>query len=159
VKPVFCHLEGCHISKGAQIGPFARLRPGTELSEDVKVGNFVEIKNSTISAKSKINHLSYIGDTTIGENSNIGAGTITCNYDGISKHITEIGNDVFIGSNTLLVAPVSVGDNSMTASGTIVTESIPSGNLAIGRVKQVNKPGYVKKLVALLKSKKKSKDN
>ena len=155
----FCHLEGCHISKGAQIGPFARLRPGTELSEDVKVGNFVEIKNSTISAKSKINHLSYIGDTTIGENSNIGAGTITCNYDGISKHITEIGNDVFIGSNTLLVAPVSVGDNSMTASGTIVTESIPSGNLAIGRVKQVNKPGYVKKLVALLKSKKKSKDN
>jgi len=155
----FCHLEGCHISKGAQIGPFARLRPGTELSEDVKVGNFVEIKNSTISAKSKINHLSYIGDTTIGENSNIGAGTITCNYDGISKHTTEIGNDVFIGSNTLLVAPVSVGDNSMTASGTIVTESIPSGNLAIGRVKQVNKPGYVKKLVALLKSKKKSKDN
>jgi len=155
----FCHLEGCHISKGAKIGPFARLRPGTELSEDVKVGNFVEIKNSTISAKSKINHLSYIGDTTIGENSNIGAGTITCNYDGISKHTTEIGNDVFIGSNTLLVAPVSVGDNSMTASGTIVTESIPSGNLAIGRVKQVNKPGYVKKLVALLKSKKKSKDN
>lgn len=155
----FCHLEGCHISKGAKIGPFARLRPGTELSEDVKVGNFVEIKNSTISTKSKINHLSYIGDTTIGENSNIGAGTITCNYDGISKHTTEIGNDVFIGSNTLLVAPVSVGDNSMTASGTIVTESIPSGNLAIGRVKQVNKPGYVKKLVALLKSKKKSKDN
>ncbi len=155
----FCHLEGCHISKGAKIGPFARLRPGTELSEDVKVGNFVEIKNSTISAKSKINHLSYIGDTTIGENSNIGAGTVTCNYDGISKHTTEIGNDVFIGSNTLLVAPVSVGDNSMTASGTIVTESIPSGNLAIGRVKQVNKPGYVKKLVALLKSKKKSKDN
>lgn len=155
----FCHLEGCHISKGAKIGPFARLRPGTELSEDVKVGNFVEIKNSIISAKSKINHLSYIGDTTIGENSNIGAGTITCNYDGISKHTTEIGNDVFIGSNTLLVAPVSVGDNSMTASGTIVTESIPSGNLAIGRVKQVNKPGYVKKLVALLKSKKKSKDN
>ena len=155
----FCHLEGCHISKGAKIGPFARLRPGTELSEDVKVGNFVEIKNSIISAKSKINHLSYIGDTTIGENSNIGAGTVTCNYDGISKHTTEIGNDVFIGSNTLLVAPVSVGDNSMTASGTIVTESIPSGNLAIGRVKQVNKPGYVKKLVALLKSKKKSKDN
>ena len=155
----FCHLEGCHISKGARIGPFARLRPGTELSEDVKVGNFVEIKNSTINTKSKINHLSYIGDTTLGENSNIGAGTITCNYDGISKHTTKIGSDVFIGSNTLLVAPVSVGDKSMTASGTVVTEDIPSGNLAIGRVKQVNKPGYVKKLVALLRSKKKLKDN
>ena len=154
----FCHLEGCHISQGSQVGPFARLRPGTELNDNVKIGNFVEIKNSTINQNSKVNHLSYIGDTSIGRHSNIGAGTITCNYDGVNKYKTEIGNEVFVGSNTLLVAPVTVGDQSMTATGTIVTDDIPRGDLAIGRVKQENKTGYVKKLMKLLKSKKKRKN-
>ena len=154
----FCHLEGCHISQGSQVGPFARLRPGTELNDNVKIGNFVEIKNSTINQNSKVNHLSYIGDTSIGRHSNIGAGTITCNYDGINKYKTEIGNEVFVGSNTLLVAPVTVGDQSMTATGTIVTRDVPQGDLAIGRVKQENKTGYAKKLMGMLKSKKKQKN-
>lgn len=151
----FCHLEGCHISQGSQVGPFARLRPGTELSENVRIGNFVEVKNSIVSQGSKVNHLSYIGDTSIGENSNIGAGTITCNYDGVNKHRTKIGDEVFLGSNTLLVAPVAVGNQSMTATGTIVTKDIPQGDLAIGRTKQENKTGYANKL---MKSKKKRKD-
>ena len=154
----FCHLEGCHISQGSQVGPFARLRPGTELSENVRIGNFVEVKNSIVSQGSKVNHLSYIGDTSIGENSNIGAGTISCNYDGVNKHRTKIGDEVFLGSNTLLVAPVTVGNQSMTATGTIVTKDIPQGDLAIGRTKQENKTGYAKKLMELLKSKKKRKD-
>lgn len=154
----FCHLEGCHISQGSQVGPFARLRPGTELSENVRIGNFVEVKNSIVSQGSKVNHLSYIGDTSIGENSNIGAGTITCNYDGVNKHRTKIGDEVFLGSNTLLVAPVTVGNQSMTATGTIVTKDIPQGDLAIGRTKQENKTGYANKLMKLLKSKKKRKD-
>ena len=154
----FCHLEGCHVSHGSQVGPFARLRPGTELNENVRIGNFVELKNSIISQGSKVNHLSYIGDTSIGEHSNIGAGTVTCNYDGVNKHHTKIGDEVFLGSNTLLVAPITVGNQAMTATGTIVTKDIPSGDLTIGRVKQENKTGYANKLLKRLKSKKKRKD-
>ena len=142
----FCHLEGCHISRGAKVGPFARLRPGTELSEDVKIGNFVELKNSILSQGSKVNHLSYIGDTTVGEKTNIGAGTITCNYDGTNKYPSTIGNRVFIGSNTMLVAPISIGNDVITAAGTVVTKNIPDGDLAISRTKQENKSGYAAQL-------------
>lgn len=153
----FSHFEGCHISRGAVVGPYARLRPGTELSEDVSVGNFVEIKNAIVAEGAKVNHLSYIGDATVGERTNIGAGTITCNYDGVFKHQTKIGADVFIGSNTMLVAPVELGDRTMTASGTVVTEDVPSDALSIGRTKQVNKPGMATKLMSRLKALKKKK--
>lgn len=150
----FSHLEGCHVSRGGIIGPYARLRPGAELAEDVKVGNFVEIKNAVIDAGAKVNHLSYIGDAQIGERSNIGAGTITCNYDGVFKHRTTIGADVFVGSNTMLVAPVTLGDESMTATGTIVTRDVPDGDLAVGRARQENKAGFARRLFETLKKKK-----
>ncbi|GHF50042.1 bifunctional UDP-N-acetylglucosamine diphosphorylase/glucosamine-1-phosphate N-acetyltransferase GlmU [Seohaeicola zhoushanensis] len=150
----FSHLEGCHVSRGATVGPFARLRPGAELAEDVHIGNFVEIKNATIAEGAKVNHLSYIGDASVGEKSNIGAGTITCNYDGVFKHRTEIGANAFIGSDTLLVAPVRVGHNAMTATGTVVTKDIPDGAMAIGRTEQVNKPGFAVKMFEMLKARK-----
>ena len=148
----FSHLEGCHVSRGATVGPFARLRPGAELSEDVHVGNFVEIKNAQVAEGAKINHLSYVGDAEIGARSNIGAGTITCNYDGVSKHRTVIGAGAFIGSNTMLVAPVSVGDHAMTASGTVVTRDVPATDLAIGRARQENKAGLAVRLFEQLKA-------
>lgn len=151
----FCHLEGCHVSQRAIVGPYARLRPGAELAEDVRVGNFCEIKNAQIEAGAKVNHLSYIGDATVGARANIGAGTITCNYDGVFKHHTEIGRDAFIGSNTMLVAPVTIGHEAMTASGSVVTMDVPDGALALGRAKQVNKAGLAVKLFDMLKSKKK----
>ena len=150
----FSHLEGCHISSGAVVGPYARLRPGTELAENVRIGNFVEIKNARIEDGAKVNHLSYIGDANIGEASNIGAGTITCNYDGVGKHRTEIGASVFIGSNTMLVAPVTVGDAAMTASGSVITKNVEPGALAIARSEQSNKPGLAVKLFAMLRRKK-----
>ena len=150
----FSHLEGCHISSGAVVGPYARLRPGTELAENVRIGNFVEIKNARIEDGTKVNHLSYIGDANIGEASNIGAGTITCNYDGVGKHHTEIGASVFIGSNTMLVAPVTVGDAAMTASGSVITKNVEPGALAIARSEQGNKPGLAIKLFAMLRRKK-----
>ncbi len=150
----FSHLEGCHISSGAVVGPYARLRPGTELAENVRIGNFVEIKNARIEDGAKVNHLSYIGDANIGENSNIGAGTITCNYDGVGKHHTEIGASVFIGSNTMLVAPVTIGDAAMTASGSVITKDVEPGALAIARSEQSNKPGLAIKLFAMLRRKK-----
>ena len=150
----FSHLEGCHISSGAVIGPYARLRPGTELAENVRIGNFVEIKNARIEDGAKVNHLSYIGDANIGEASNIGAGTVTCNYDGVDKHRTEIGASVFIGSNTMLVAPVTVGDAAMTASGSVITKNVEPGALAIARSEQSNKPGLAVKLFAMLRRKK-----
>ena len=150
----FSHLEGCHVSRGATVGPFARLRPGAELAEDVHIGNFVEIKNATIAEGAKVNHLSYIGDASVGEKTNIGAGTITCNYDGVFKHRTEIGANAFIGSDTLLVAPVRVGHNAMTATGTVVTKDIPDGAMAIGRTEQVNKPGFAVKMFEMLKARK-----
>lgn len=154
----FSHLEGCHVARGAVVGPYARLRPGAELAEDVKIGNFVEVKNAQIAEGAKVNHLSYIGDAGIGAASNIGAGTITCNYDGVFKHRTEIGADVFVGSNTMLVAPVSLGDGAMTASGSVITRDVPPGDLAVARARQVNKPGFAQRLfdrLRALKAKKK----
>ena len=148
----FSHLEGCHVSRGAVVGPYARLRPGAELAENTHVGNFVEIKNTTVAEGAKVNHLSYIGDASVGARTNIGAGTITCNYDGVSKHQTTIGADVFIGSNTMLVAPVTVGDSAMTATGTVVTRDVEPKALAVGRAKQENKPGRAQKLFDMLKA-------
>ncbi len=143
----FSHLEGCHVSKDAIVGPYARLRPGTELGNGVKVGNFVEIKAAIVDEGAKVNHLSYIGDAEIGSEANIGAGTITCNYDGVFKHKTKIGARSFIGSNTMLVAPVSVGDDAMTGSGSVITKDIPDDALALGRARQDNKAGFALKLM------------
>jgi bifunctional UDP-N-acetylglucosamine pyrophosphorylase/glucosamine-1-phosphate N-acetyltransferase len=148
----FSHLEGCHVSRGAVVGPYARLRPGAELAEDVHVGNFVEIKNATLGEGAKANLLSYIGDASVGEGTNIGAGTITCNYDGVFKHRTEIGARAFIGSNTMLVAPVRIGDEAMTGSGSVITEDVPTGAMAIGRAKQVTKPGLARKFMERLRA-------
>ncbi len=150
----FSHLEGCHVSRDSIIGPYARLRPGAELAEHVRVGNFVEIKNAQIAEGAKVNHLSYIGDATIGAKSNIGAGTITCNYDGVMKHHTHIGDHVFIGSNTMLVAPVSIGNEAMTGSGSVITSDVEPGALALSRAPQVEKPGMARKLFDMLKAKK-----
>ena len=155
----FSHLEGCHVSRGAIVGPYARLRPGAELAENTRVGNFVEIKNAEIAEGAKVNHLSYIGDASVGAATNIGAGTITCNYDGVMKHKTTIGANVFIGSNTMLVAPVTVGDGAMTATGTVVTKDVAPEALAVARAKQENKPGYARKLFDMLKAKKARRDN
>lgn len=150
----FSHLEGAHVSRGATVGPFARLRPGAELAEDVHIGNFVEIKNATIDEGAKVNHLTYIGDAEVGARSNIGAGTITCNYDGVMKHRTTIGRDTFIGSNTMLVAPVAVGNEAMTATATVVTKDVPDGAMAIARTEQTNKDGFARKLFSILRAKK-----
>ena len=152
----FSYLEGCQISDECSIGPYARLRPGVDLSDGVKIGNFVEIKNSKVAEHTKINHLSYVGDARIGKNTNIGAGTVTCNYDGVSKHRTVIGEDVFIGSNTMLIAPVTVGNNSMTGSGSVITKDIPADDLAISRSKQKNNNDGAKKLREILRNKKKN---
>jgi bifunctional UDP-N-acetylglucosamine pyrophosphorylase/glucosamine-1-phosphate N-acetyltransferase len=150
----FCHLEGCHVSAGATVGPFARLRPGAELGGDVHVGNFVEIKNSVLDEGVKVGHLTYLGDAHIGEATNIGAGTITCNYDGVGKHRTEIGPHAFIGSDTMLVAPVRVGARAMTGSGSVITEDVPDDALALGRAKQVTRPGLATRLMQALRQKK-----
>ncbi len=128
------HIDGAVIGSGCSIGPFARIRPGTALANDVKVGNFVEIKQTVVDSGSKINHLSYIGDATVGRNVNIGAGTITCNYDGKLKHKTTIGNEVFIGSDTQLIAPVTVGDGVLIGAGTTVTKDIPANQLIHNRI-------------------------
>jgi len=142
----FSYIEGAHIGKGARVGPFARLRPGADLGEDVRIGNFVEVKGARIEPGAKANHLTYIGDALVGEGTNIGAGTITCNYDGDAKHRTQIGKRVFIGSNTALVAPVKVGDGAYIGAGTVVTEDVPAGALALARVKQTIKEGWAKRL-------------
>ncbi|WP_028028398.1 bifunctional UDP-N-acetylglucosamine diphosphorylase/glucosamine-1-phosphate N-acetyltransferase GlmU [Gemmobacter nectariphilus] len=148
----FCHLEGCHISRGATVGPFARLRPGAELAEDVHVGNFVEIKNAILDEGVKVGHLTYLGDATVGEHTNIGAGTVTCNYDGVMKHRTTIGKGVFIGSDTMLVAPVTVGDGALTASGSVITQDVPPEALAVARARQANKPGLATRLFEKLRA-------
>lgn len=148
----FCHLDGCHISRGASVGPFARLRPGTELAEDVHVGNFVEIKNAILGEGVKVGHLTYLGDAEIGDHANIGAGTVTCNYDGVMKHRTVIGKRAFIGSDTMLVAPVTIGDGALTASGSVITEDVPPEALAIGRARQVTKPGLATRLFEKFKA-------
>jgi bifunctional UDP-N-acetylglucosamine pyrophosphorylase/glucosamine-1-phosphate N-acetyltransferase len=150
----FSHLEGCHVSRGATVGPYARLRPGAELAEETRVGNFVEIKNARIDEGAKVNHLSYIGDATVGARANIGAGTITCNYDGVMKHHTHIGAGAFIGSDTMLVAPVTVGEGAMTGSGSVITSDVEPYALALSRAPQVEKPGMARKLFEMLKAKK-----
>ena len=141
----FSHLEGAHVGKGARIGPFARLRPGTELGQDVHIGNFVEVKAAQIEAGVKANHLSYIGDARVGEGANVGAGTITCNYDGIAKHRTDIGAGAFIGSNSSLVAPVTIGDGAFVGSGSVVTKDVPADALVVARAQQTVKEGWAKR--------------
>lgn len=148
----FCHLEGCHVSAGATVGPFARLRPGAELGGDAHVGNFVEIKNAVLAEGVKVGHLTYLGDAEVGERTNIGAGTVTCNYDGVGKHRTVIGADAFIGSDTMLVAPVSVGARAMTGSGSVITRDVPDGALALGRARQVTKPGLAVRIMQALRA-------
>ena len=145
----FSHLEGATVGENAEIGPFARLRPGTRLARKAKVGNFCEVKNASVEEGAKINHLTYIGDARVGAKANIGAGTITCNYDGFGKHHTDIGAGAFIGSNSSLVAPVTVGDGAYVASGSVVTADVPSDALAFGRARQVTKEGRAARLRAL----------
>lgn len=141
----FCHIEQATIGKCSIIGPYARLRPGTELADDVRVGNFVEIKKSKLANGAKVNHLSYIGDSDLGEEVNIGAGTITCNYDGRLKHKTTIKAGAFIGSNTALVAPIEIGANALIGAGSVITQNVPDDSLALGRGNQVNKKKKKKK--------------
>jgi bifunctional UDP-N-acetylglucosamine pyrophosphorylase / glucosamine-1-phosphate N-acetyltransferase len=138
----FSHLEGARVGKNARVGPFARLRPGARLGADVHIGNFVEVKEADIKAGAKANHLSYIGDARVGEGANVGAGTITCNYDGVEKHFTDIGKGAFIGSNSALVAPVKIGAGAYVGSGSVITENVPADALAIGRGRQVVKKGW-----------------
>ena len=137
----FSHLEGATVESGCVVGPYARLRPGTRLGKGAKIGNFCETKNVTVEAGAKINHLSYIGDARVGEKTNIGAGTITCNYDGINKHFTDIGAGAFIGTDTSLVAPVKIGDGAYIGSGSVITEDVPANALAVARGRQVIKEG------------------
>jgi len=138
----YSHLEGVTVGDNAEVGPFARLRPGTVLASDVHIGNFVEIKNVDVGSGSKINHLSYIGDASIGPGSNIGAGTITCNYDGVRKHKTTVGAGAFIGSNTALVAPVTVGDGAIVGAGSVITNPVEADSLAVARSRQVGYAGW-----------------
>jgi bifunctional UDP-N-acetylglucosamine pyrophosphorylase/glucosamine-1-phosphate N-acetyltransferase len=135
----FSHLQGAHVGAGASVGPFARLRPGARLGAGSRIGNFVEVKEATIGAGAKANHLAYIGDASVGDGANIGAGTIVCNYDGVSKHRTEIGKATFIGSNSALVAPVSIGDGAYVATGSVITDNVPADALAIARSRQIIK--------------------
>lgn len=139
-----CHIEGATTAENCEIGPFARLRPGAELASNVKVGNFVEVKKSTIAEGSKVNHLTYIGDAEVGAGVNVGAGTITCNYDGANKHQTIIGDNVFIGSGVNLVAPVKVGDGATIGAGSTITKTAPDGKLTVGRARQITIKGWNK---------------
>jgi bifunctional UDP-N-acetylglucosamine pyrophosphorylase/glucosamine-1-phosphate N-acetyltransferase len=145
----FSHLDGAHIGRNAIVGPFARLRPGAKLEADVHVGNFVEVKEALIEAGAKANHLSYIGDARVGPGANIGAGTITCNYDGTAKHRTDIGAGAFIGSNSSLVAPVTIGEGAYIGSGSVITRNVPADALAVARGHQAVKEGWVKRLRGL----------
>jgi bifunctional UDP-N-acetylglucosamine pyrophosphorylase/glucosamine-1-phosphate N-acetyltransferase len=149
----FCHLQGAHVGKGAEVGPFARLRPGAGLGAKVKIGNFVEVKNASFAPGAKASHLAYVGDAEVGEGANLGAGTITCNYDGYDKHRTVIGARAFIGSDTALVAPVRVGDGAITGAGSVITEDVPADALALTRSGQTIKTGWAKRFreVKLLK--------
>jgi bifunctional UDP-N-acetylglucosamine pyrophosphorylase/glucosamine-1-phosphate N-acetyltransferase len=141
----FSHLDRAHVGKGASVGPYARLRPGARLQEDVHVGNFVEVKEAVIETGAKANHLSYIGDATVGAGANVGAGTITCNYDGVAKHRTEIGKNAFIGSNSALVAPVKIGEGAYVGSGSVITHDVPADALALGRGRQAVKEGWARR--------------
>ncbi|QUS54054.1 bifunctional UDP-N-acetylglucosamine diphosphorylase/glucosamine-1-phosphate N-acetyltransferase GlmU [Pseudovibrio brasiliensis] len=146
----FSHLEKAHVSADATVGPYARLRPGADIGEGAHIGNFVEIKNAKVESGAKVNHLSYIGDARVGAKSNIGAGTITCNYDGYLKHHTDIGAGSFIGSDSVLVAPLTLGDGAFVAAGSVVTSDVPENALAIGRGQQVNKEGRAKVMREML---------
>tara|TARA_B100000780_G_scaffold20577_1_gene13283 strand:- start:586 stop:1209 length:624 start_codon:yes stop_codon:yes gene_type:complete len=138
----FSHLEDCKIENKVEIGPYARIRPGTVLKQGSKIGNFVEVKNSTIGKKTKINHLSYIGDSEIGKDVNIGAGTITCNYDGVKKNKTKIKNNVFIGSNSSLIAPITINENSFIGAGSVITKNVRKKSLALTRGTQTEIQNY-----------------
>uniref|UniRef100_UPI003BA9F42B bifunctional UDP-N-acetylglucosamine diphosphorylase/glucosamine-1-phosphate N-acetyltransferase GlmU n=1 Tax=Stappia sp. TaxID=1870903 RepID=UPI003BA9F42B len=148
VVRAFSHLEQARVGEGATLGPYARLRPGAEIGTGAHIGNFVEVKNATVGEGAKVNHLTYVGDARIGARSNIGAGTITCNYDGFLKHLTDIGEDVFVGSNSTLVAPITIGDGAYLAAGGTVTQNVPADALVIGRARQAVKEGRA----SLLKS-------
>ena len=141
----FSHLENCKIENKVEIGPYARIRPGTTLKEGSKIGNFVEIKKSTLGKKSKVNHLTYIGDTSIGKFVNVGAGTITCNYDGVKKYKTKIKDNVFIGSNSSLVAPITLADNSIIGAGSVITRNVSKKSLALTRSQQLEVKNYKRK--------------
>ena len=141
----FSHLENCKIENKVEIGPYARIRPGTTLKEGSKIGNFVEIKKSTLGKKSKVNHLTYIGDTLIGKSVNVGAGTITCNYDGVKKYKTKIKDNVFIGSNSSLVAPITLADNSIIGAGSVITRNVSKKSLALTRSQQLEVKNYKRK--------------
>jgi len=143
IKP-FCHIDDATVGAASQIGPYARLRPGTELGDDVHIGNFVEVKNSTIAARSKANHLAYVGDATIGSGVNLGAGVITCNYDGANKFRTVIEDDVFVGSDSQLVAPVTIGKGATLGAGTTLTKNAPAGKLTISRARQITVEGWTR---------------
>ncbi len=145
----FSHLAGAHVGKGVSVGPFARLRPGTRLGEGSRIGNFVEVKEAVIEAGAKANHLSYIGDAFVGANANVGAGTITCNYDGADKHRTTIGKGAFIGSNSALVAPVEIGEGAYVGSGSVITANVPPDALALARGRQTIKEGWASRLRGL----------
>lgn len=148
----FSHLEATRIGSGSMIGPFARLRPGNTLGENVKVGNFVEMKKANVANGAKISHLSYVGDATVGADANIGAGTITCNYDGFSKYQTVIGEGAFVGSNSSLVAPITIGDGAYVGSGSVITKDVEPDALAVARGKQIAKPGWALSFKKLKKS-------
>ncbi|WP_183480760.1 bifunctional UDP-N-acetylglucosamine diphosphorylase/glucosamine-1-phosphate N-acetyltransferase GlmU [Komagataeibacter kakiaceti] len=150
----FSHVEGAVVGPDARIGPYARLRPGSDVGEGARVGNFVELKATTLGAGAKASHLTYLGDTSVGCNANIGAGTITCNYDGVFKHRTEIGADSFIGSDSVLVAPVRVGEGAITAAGSVITHDVPDGDMAFGRARQSNRAGYALSFRGRLKNRK-----
>ena len=141
----FCHIEGARIAAGARIGPFARLRPGADIAAEAHIGNFVEIKNTTVETGAKINHLAYVGDSRVGAKANVGAGTITCNYDGFAKHHTDIGAGAFIGSNTALVAPVTVGDGAIIGAGSVITGDVAADALALTRADQEERKGWAKR--------------
>jgi bifunctional UDP-N-acetylglucosamine pyrophosphorylase/glucosamine-1-phosphate N-acetyltransferase len=153
----FSHLESAKVGRNAIVGPYARLRPGAVLGEDVHIGNFVEVKNSRVDKGAKANHLTYLGDASVGAGANIGAGTITCNYDGFDKHRTEIGAGAFIGSNTALVAPVKVGDGAYIGAGSTIARDVPADALAVVRAEQAGKPGWAAKFRARKKAEKAAK--
>jgi bifunctional UDP-N-acetylglucosamine pyrophosphorylase/glucosamine-1-phosphate N-acetyltransferase len=150
----FSHVESCTIERGAIVGPYARLRPGTSIGEDVHIGNFVEVKNSRLEKGAKANHLTYLGDADVGAGANIGAGTITCNYDGFDKHRTSIGAGAFIGSNTALVAPVTVNEGAFVGAGSVVTKSVEKDALAVTRAEQKEVPGWAEKFRSRKKAEK-----
>jgi len=154
----FSHFEDCLVRSGATVGPYARIRPGSDIGVGARIGNFVETKKAIISDGAKVNHLSYIGDAFVGENANVGAGTVTCNYDGVLKHHTNIGAGAFIGTNSSLVAPVRIGDGAMTAAGSVITADVPDDALAVARAPQKNREGFVPRLVQKLKATKAKRD-